>query len=99
MTSSILSTALTLVQKDFELEHSKEELTEEHLLALLEKNISYLLNKDFQKLLQICYRIDLNEKLLKQILHESPPEEITRHLAEAILKRQIQKASIRIKYS
>jgi hypothetical protein len=99
MSNTILNITYNLLQKDFEIDLHSLELSEQQLLKLLEKAIHYLLNQDFEKLLQICYRIDISEHLLKKILNESPPEEMGKELAQAILNRQMQKASIRIKYS
>jgi hypothetical protein len=99
MSTDLLKHTFELIQKDFDIQQVIEELSQEKLLESLEKVIQHLLNHDFQKLLQICYRIDIHEPTLKKILHESPPEEMTKDLAKAILQRQIQKAFIRSKYS
>ncbi len=71
----------------------------EQLIALLVPAIRQWLDHDLEKLLQFCYRIDLNEEKLKGILHESAPGKIAEDLSRAIILRQIQKFELRKKYS
>lgn len=56
--------------------------------------IDYLIEKDFNKLLLILYRIDINEEKLKQALKstEKPAAEIIAHM---IIARQIEKKKIK----
>ncbi len=61
--------------------------------------IGDLLNRDFEKLLQLCYRLDLGEKTLNRILLEAPPECVTADLSLAIVERQLLKVFYRKKYS
>jgi hypothetical protein len=58
-----------------------------------------MLNRDFERLLQICYRVDLGENKLKQILHESEPELMAFDLAKALVERQMLKIEIKRRYS
>jgi len=71
----------------------------EELINLLMPEIEVLLNRNFEKFLLICYRIDLNEEKLKGILSNSKPDELIKDLAVAIVDRQILKAEIKKKYS
>lgn len=91
--------SLEFLKQDFELPLIQEKLTEEKLIKVLTPVVSNMLDRDFEKLLNICYRIDLGEKKLKSILHESQPEHVAQDLATALVKRQIQKIEIRQKYS
>jgi len=94
-----LHNTMEFLKQDFELPVIKDELTEEKLIDFLTPVVSKMLDREFEKLLNICYRIDLGENRLKYILHESEPEHMARELASALVKRQIQKIEIRQKYS
>ncbi|MFD2201467.1 hypothetical protein [Shivajiella indica] len=98
MRDNIQST-MEFLKQDFELPLVKEKLTEEKLIQLLTPIVSKMLDREFEKLLNICYRVDLGENRLKAILHESPPENMAMELATALVKRQVQKIEIRQKYS
>ncbi|RAI87030.1 hypothetical protein LV83_03136 [Algoriphagus yeomjeoni] len=84
---------------DFELPEFNSEFDEQKAISILSKVISYLLDREFERLLQICYRIDLGEEKLKSILHESDPDRIAPDLAQALWHRQKQKVEIRKRYS
>lgn len=97
---NIIVESAHLLSKDLELpEPVGEDLDREGLIRNLEHVILQLLNKDFEQLLRLCYRIDLAEEKLKYILHHSPPERLAWDLSEAIVDRQIQKVEIRRRYS
>ncbi len=99
MTSSIHQDTFELIKKDFELPELEAHLEEDSAILFLSKAIAVLLDRDFERLLQICYRIDLGEEKLKKILHESPPDQISLDLAQALWSRQKQKIELRKKYS
>lgn len=86
-----------LLQKDFDFEaqdfNSREEMKKQ-----LTDFLNVLLNKDFERLLQGLYRIDVNEEKVKEILYVGSPEFIADNLAELILNRQLQKATTRMQY-
>lgn len=94
----IQDTAL-LLEKTFDLKIPDNLSTEDELVALMTPIIHQMLNRDFEKLLQVCYRVDLGEIRLKQILHESDPEMMAFDLAKALVERQILKIEIRNRYS
>ena len=77
----------------------KEGFSEENAIEILAKAVSQLMDQNFERLLQICYRIDLAENKLKQILHESDPDRVAPDLAKALWERQKQKVEIRRKYT
>jgi hypothetical protein len=99
MDKSILSATFSLLNQDFALAQIPEEFNEEMAISLLSKAISHLLDRDFERLLQICYRIDLGETPLKKILYEANPDQVASELARALWHRQKQKIEIRRKYS
>lgn len=94
----IQDTAL-LLAKDFELKKTEKLSTKDDLIALMVPVIQQMLNRDFERLLQVCYRIDLGENKLKYILYESDPELMSFDLAKALVERQMLKIEIKRKYS
>lgn len=99
MNLPITKEAVQLLQKDFDLSALTETFSEADLVALLTPLIKGMLDRDFEKLLQICYRVDLREEKLKTILHTSEPETMAADLSRALVARQIQKIEIKRKYS
>ncbi|WP_291777583.1 hypothetical protein [Cecembia sp.] len=96
--SEIIKASKAYFEKAFELPVIKEELNEEDLIQLILPTVKKMLDRDLERLLSICYRIDLGENKLKKILHESAPESMAYELSSALVKRQIQKIEIRQKY-
>jgi hypothetical protein len=99
MSESISLDTFSLLRKDFELPEVAADFDEEKSIAALSKVIAYMLDREFERLLQICYRIDLGEEKLKKILHESEPDHVAPDLARALWNRQKQKVEIRKRYS
>lgn len=99
MSQSLPEETFALITKDFELPEIKEEFSEEKAIQILAKAISQLMDRNLERLLQVCYRIDLAENKLKQILHESEPDKVAPDLAKALWDRQKQKVEIRRRYS
>lgn len=99
MGNSLFQETFQLLEKDFLLPEVKAEFDEEKAIEFLAKVISQMLYRDFERLLQICYRIDLGEEKLKRILHESEPDQVASDLARALWERQKMKVEIRRRYS
>lgn len=74
--------------------NDKDYLSTNDLLENFTESISYLLQHDFEKLIFILYRIDVNESKLKATIKENPsrPEYI---IAKMIIERQIEKINSR----
>ncbi len=64
---------------------------------LIEK-INQLLLHDFEKLVGILYRIDVNEKKLKQLLEGNAGQDAAPLIADLIIERQLQKIESRKRY-
>lgn len=66
--------------------------------ALLTQAVAHLLETDFPRLCQILYRVDVDERLLKEALEvsDAPPAEIITRL---LLERQKQKVALRARYT
>ncbi|NVJ85013.1 MAG: hypothetical protein HWE15_01845 [Algoriphagus sp.] len=95
----LVETAYALARKQFDLPELPEQFDEDRAVKIIAKAVGELLNRDLEKLLQICYRIDLSEQRLKEILHESAPDQVAEDLAKALWERQKQKAEIWKRYS
>jgi hypothetical protein len=99
MAQPIANETFSLISKDFQLPEVKEEFSEEKAIEILANAISQLMDRNLERLLQICYRVDLSENKLKKILHESEPDQVAADLAKALWDRQKQKVEIRRRYS
>lgn len=96
--NEIILASAAYFEKELGLPEIQQELNEEDLIHLLSPIIKRMLDRDFERLLGLCYRIDLGEHKLKKILYESDPESMAEELASALVKRQIQKLEIRQRY-
>ena len=65
----------------------------------LAANINQLIQKDFQKLVTLLYRIDVNETKLKLLLQQHSDEDAGKIIAALIIERQIQKIKTRQQFS
>ncbi|MCB0736043.1 MAG: hypothetical protein KDC92_00925 [Bacteroidetes bacterium] len=68
------------------------------LLQALAERIAYLLDHDFEFLMQALYRIDVNENKVKMAL-QGESDNPAQILAELIIEREMQKAETRRKYA
>jgi paraquat-inducible protein B len=59
--------------------------------------INHLLNTDFEKVVSLLYRIDVDENKIKMLLQNTSNSSLT--IAQAIIERQLQKIKSRQKYS
>ena len=53
--------------------------------------INELINEDFNALVQLLYRIDVNEKKLKELLKRNENSDAALIIADLIISRQLQK--------
>jgi hypothetical protein len=80
---------------------SENLLPEPTLTAFKEKLASYindLINHDFEKLIQLLYRLDVSEQKLKSVLASSSSN-AGFIIAQMIIERQLQKIKTREQYS
>jgi hypothetical protein len=61
----------------------------------LSKAINYLIESDFHALIQLLYRIDINENKLKETLHNNSEKNAGDVIADMIIERQQQKEKLR----
>lgn len=57
--------------------------------------INPLISNDFNKLISILYRLDINETKLVQLLHDTPGQDAGMIIADLIIERQLQKIKSR----
>ncbi|MFM9908001.1 MAG: hypothetical protein ACKVOW_01560 [Chitinophagaceae bacterium] len=91
---------------------SNDENNIEHLLTLvttkkpsnefhirLSLAINELILSDFDKLVLLLYRLDVDEKKLRAILKEKPGTDAGHTIADLIIERQVQKIKSRQQFS
>ena len=99
MDNLIIQDTALLLAKNFDLKIPEKLSTKDDLIALMSPLIQQMLNRDFERLLQVCYKVDLGESKLKHILHKSDPEMMAFDLSKALVERQMLKIEIKRKYS
>jgi hypothetical protein len=70
-------------------------LNDELLIQQLADYINQLILVNFERLVQLLYRIDVSEAKLKYLLKENPGEDAGKIIAVLIIERQIQKIKFR----
>ena len=68
------------------------------LETLLAEKVNALIEGNFDQLLQLLYRIDINEQRLRRLLVENEGEDAGLMIARLILQRQWEKMESRRKY-
>ncbi len=76
-----------------------EQLSFEELRRLLQQEINQLIQGNFQKLVSVLYRVDVNERKLKYLLQENVGEDAAVIIADLIIERQLQKIKSRKEYT
>ncbi len=87
---------LKIVSKDFDV---PEDLNESQLRDVLVKTFEYLVEDDFQKLLQILYKADVDQYKLKALLENTEGKSSAEIIADAYIERQKAKVETWKKYS
>jgi molecular chaperone GrpE (heat shock protein) len=94
---------LALLQKHLQVQPNEplaipaEEM--EELRRLLRKQINYLIDYNFERLLQAMYRMDVHESAFKAALKQPTGPAIVDQLTELVLEREKQKVITRRLYS
>jgi len=68
-----------------------EDLKNEDILNKLAEEINQLILVNFERLVQLLYRIDVSEMKLKILLRENPDQDAGKIIASLIIERQLQK--------
>ncbi len=97
--------SLDLVVQHFEIDNFNKEIFQaSHTdpFDLLVKKLAFVINDlldhDMGKLLNILYKIDVNEQRVTKIISEESPENIGHEIALLVVKREKQKVLTREKY-
>lgn len=61
--------------------------------------VLHLIRSDFNRLLHLLYRIDVDERKVKAAMIDADEDTISIRIARLIIKREIQKTEIRLRYS
>jgi len=85
------------LQKYFDDELKASSMSQLH--DLITQRIVYLLLNDMEKLLNILYRIDVNEKKVKNAFAQNDPKKIAPLLAELVIERELEKVETRKRFS
>lgn len=94
---ALLASAANQLQKIFEVDNLA--VTDgEALLRKLSRVVQHMLRTDFNRLLHILYRVDVEEQKVKQAMLAETEEEIAERVAQLIIKRELQKAQTRFMY-
>ncbi|HEU0227987.1 MAG TPA: hypothetical protein VFQ86_09625 [Arachidicoccus soli] len=73
----------------------KEPISEEDLVKKLAVIVERWVEKDFNQFVEILYRVDINEKVLKDKLNNAAIGETGEIIAKLLLERQKQKLALR----
>lgn len=93
-----------IISKDFKIGESDSLIpaadfqTLENFKIYLTKKLAVLLDTQYDTLLNILYRIDVNEEKLNELFGKGTGKFIPSVLAELIIERSIQKVKFRQKY-
>jgi hypothetical protein len=68
---------------------------EENMIQLLEEKINFLILHNFDKLIYLLYRADINEIKLHKLLAENKKENAGKIIAALFIQRQIEKIKSR----
>ncbi len=71
----------------------------DEFLNLLAAHVNLLVRIDFERLIRLLYRIDVNEAKLKQLLKENTQQDAGKIIASMIIERQLQKIKSRQQYN
>ena len=76
-----------------------DHLSIDQLEALLAERINTMIRGDFGRLVQMLYRVDVNESKLRQLLRDNTGEDAGKIIAQLIIERQLQKIKTRQQFS
>lgn len=70
-------------------------LEKEDIRVQLVAYINHLLLHDFNRLIQILYRVDVSEQKLKQLLQDNPKTDAAVIISNLLIERQLEKIKTR----
>lgn len=87
-----------LIARDFPIENTDGEITEEKLLELLAEQIAFLIENKMEFLMSLLYRLDIDERKVDFALSPISPKPPHLAIAELVLERQKQRAFTKMTY-
>ena len=72
-----------------------QKLEDHEATSLLAGKINQLINENFEKVVSLLYRIDVNENKLREVLAHRPGENAGELIASLIIERQLEKIKSR----
>lgn len=88
-----------LVKRDFEMEARDDEfLTEDELLNSLARHVAYMIEYQIENLMSSLYRMDVQEKKVREVFHPDAPEPTNIGIARLIIERQKQRVATKQAY-
>jgi hypothetical protein len=90
---------LTLPENIIETANSIKETPKEEVRNRLISLINELINHDFRALVQLLYRIDVNEQKLKDLLKQNTDIESAQIITDLIIDRQLQKIATKKEFA
>lgn len=72
--------------------------SEKELEEALTSIIHHLLDQDIARLMNIFYKIDLDENIFKSVIASENAEKMSQTLAKEVIKRELQKVKTREQY-
>ena len=85
---------IDLLKKDLQIELAAK-ISFEKIKEKLIERINYLINNNFEELINLLYKIDVNEAKLKKLLKENSDSDAANIIADLIIKRQLEKIKTR----
>jgi hypothetical protein len=94
--SQINTELIPVINESFEL-FLTPDISLKELKEKLAVHINHLINHDFQKLVSLLYRVDVNENKMRDLLQQKEGENAAALIADLIIERQLQKIESRKK--
>ncbi len=87
-----------LIIKDFELELKEEPVSEQEMLDVLADHVAYLLEHRLEFVMSLLYRLDVDERLVEEVLMPGAPIPANIGIARLIIERQKQRVHTKKNY-
>ncbi len=79
-----------IIKTQLEIDQVEEESDYQNLLAMIEKRVEELLEKDSGLLFSYIYRLDVSEQLVRQVMSDDNLDSV-KSLSKLIIDRQMQR--------
>lgn len=90
---------ITEAREVLEKELSMKSHAGEEWMAILALRINELIENDFGKLIEILYRLDVDESKIRKVLKGQPIEDSGKIIGELIFEREVEKIKSRQSFS